>query len=229
MTERPSPGEQIAGIAGLALILTMFLFAWFGFDVPSGGPDINGLDAFDAFGDWINIILVFAAFGGMMLALFGNGVARSPIPLSIVTTVLAGIGTIVLIIYVISPPGAPGFGGIVEVDLTREFGLWLGLIETIVLTYGGYRTMQEEGVSFGGAADRLSGPGGGWPGQGGGGEPHQGHQPHEQVPPYQEPPPPPQQPPAQQPPYQPPPAPPAHEEPPTQQQPPPPPPPPTGA
>ena len=64
MIERPSPGEQVAGIAGLALILTMFLFAWYGVDVPG----VNGFDAFDAFGDWFNIILVFAAFAGMVLA-----------------------------------------------------------------------------------------------------------------------------------------------------------------
>ena len=36
MTERPSPGEQLAGIAGLALLLIMFLFAWYGVDVPGG-------------------------------------------------------------------------------------------------------------------------------------------------------------------------------------------------
>jgi hypothetical protein len=204
MIERPSPGEQIAGIAGLALILTMFLFAWFGFDVPSG-VSVSGLDAFDAFSDWFDIILVFAGFGGIMLALFGNGVARLPIPLSVVTTVLAGIGTIVTIIYVISPPGAPGAGGgVVEVSLTREFGLWLGLIEVIALTYGGYRCMQEEGVSFGDSADRLSGPGGGWPGQDQ--QQHPGHQ----EPPYHQPPPPPALHPGQQEqPYQQPPAPPA--------------------
>jgi hypothetical protein len=218
MTERPSPGEQLAGIAGLALILTMFLFAWYGLDTPAGSPGINGFDAFDAFSDWFDIILVFAAFSGMALALFGNGVARSPIPLSIVTTVLGGIGTIILVIYVISPPGAPGFGSVApEFDLSREFGLWLGLVELIVLTFGGYKAMQEEGVSFGDSADRLSGPGGGWPGQR---QPDQQEQPPQHQappPPYQEPPPPP--PAGQAPPqYQPPPPPP-------QEQPPPPPPP----
>lgn len=207
MTERPSPGEQIAGIAGLALILTMFLFAWFGW--PSTIP-ANGLDAFDAFSDWYDIILVFAGFGGIMLALFGNGVARSPIPLSVVTTVLAGIGTIVLIIYVISPPGLPTFGGgVAEGSLTREFGLWLGLIELIALTYGGYRCMQEEGVSFGDSADRLSGPGGGWPGQ------HQDQPGGQQEPQYHQPPPPPAPGQPEQP-YQQPPAPPAPPAPPEQ-------------
>jgi hypothetical protein len=212
MTERPSPGEQLAGIAGLALILTMFLFAWYGFDLPAGAPHVNGLDAFDAFDDWFNIILVFAAFGGIMLGLFGGGVARLPISLSVITTVLAGLGTIVLVIYIISPPGTPGFGGVVEVDLSREFGLFLGLVELIALTLGAYMTMQEEGVDFGSAADRLSGPGGG--GQDRGTEQHPQHQapppppaqdPYQQQPPAQDPY---QQPPAAQDPYQQPPPPP---------------------
>lgn len=217
MFERPTPGEQVAGIAGLALILTMFLFAWYGVDVQ--GFTGSGLDAFDVFSDWFNIIMVFAAFGGMALALVGSGAERSPIALSVVTTVLAGIGTLVLLYYLISPPGVPGFGeATVEVDLGRKFGVFLGLIELVALTVGGYMTMQEEGVSFGGAADRLQDPGG-----------HPQHQQH--VPP----PPPAQQsplPPQQQPYQAPPPAPgqpPASQPPPPQQQPPAPPPPPPPA
>jgi hypothetical protein len=198
MIERPTPGEQVAGIAGLALILTMFLFAWFGVDVPG----VNGFDAFDAFSDWFNIILVFAAFGGMALALTGSGSERSPVALSVVTTVLAGLGTLILLIYIISPPGVPSFGeAAVEIDMSREFGVFLGLIELVALTIGGYMVMQEEGASFGGAADRLSDQGTHQPAQ------------HQHVPP---PPPPAGQPP--QPPHEPPPSP--------QQAPPPPPPPP---
>jgi len=217
MTERPSPGEQLAGIAGLALILTMFLFAWYGLETPAGSPGINGFDAFDAFSDWFDIILVFAAFSGIALALFGSGVARSPIPISVVTTVLAGLGTVILVIYIISPPGAPSFGSVApEFDLSREFGVWLGLVELIALTIGGYKAMQEEGVSFGSAADGLSGRGGGWPEQ-----QQQPPQHHEAPPapqqPYQQPPPPPPAP--EQPP-----APPQYQPPPPPSQPPPPPP-----
>jgi hypothetical protein len=190
MTERPSPGEQLAGIAGLVLFLTMFLFAWYGFDLPAGAPDINGFDAFDSFGDWFNIILVLAAFAGMELAVFGSGSERIPISLSVITTVLGAIGTIILLIYIISPPDAPTFGEAApEIDLGRKFGVWLGLVSLIALTVGGYMSMQEEGVSFGSAADRLS---------------DSGTQPPQQ--PQQPPPPPsPQQPPPQ---YQPPPPPP---------------------
>ena len=213
MTERPSPGEQIAGIAGLALILTMFLFAWYSVDLPG----VSGFDAFDAFDDWFNIILVFAAFSGMALALVGGGVARSPIALSVVTTVLAGLGTIILLIYIISPPGVPGIGeAVVEIDLNRDFGVFLGLVELIALTFGGYKAMQEEGATFGGAADRLSGPGGG-------GQDREQQQPSE----YQQPPPAPRQPDQEPPPppaSEPPPAPSQYPPPPPPQPPPPPPP-----
>jgi hypothetical protein len=199
MTERPSPGEQIAGIAGIALILTMFLFAWYSVDLPG----VSGFDAFDAFDDWFNIIMVFAAFSGMALALVGGGVARSPIALSVVTTVLAGLGTIILLIYIISPPGVPGIGeAVVEIDLSREFGVFLGLVELIALTFGGYKAMQEEGATFGGAADRLSGPGGG------GQDRQQQPSEYQQPPPASEPPPPPSQYPPPPPPQQPPPPPP---------------------
>ncbi|HEY5976810.1 MAG TPA: hypothetical protein VIT85_03050 [Solirubrobacterales bacterium] len=212
MIDRPTPGEQVAGIAGLALLLTMFLFAWYGFGVEGGGS-VPGLDAFDAFGDWFNIILVLAAFSGMALALVGSGVARLPISLSVVTTVLAGVGAVILLIYVISPPSADFLDE--SIDLDRKLGVFLGLVELIALSIGGYMAMQEEGASFGSTADHLADP--------------SAHQP--QPPQHQQPPPPPpapqdyQQPPAQPPP---PPAPPQEYQPPPQQQqsPPPPPPPP---
>jgi hypothetical protein len=154
MDERLGPGEQLAGIAGLALILIMFLFAWYG--VSASGA--NGLDAFDAFGDWFNIILVFTSFSAMSLAVFGGMTARVPVSLSTLTAVLGGISTVILIIYLISPPGFPTFGGAaLELELDRKLGIWLGLISTVAVAVGGYMAMQEEGTSFGDAADRLSG------------------------------------------------------------------------
>ena len=166
MNERLSPGEQLAGVAGLVLILVMFLFAWFTIDL----PNVNGFDAFDAFDDWVNIILVFTAFAGMSLAVFGGGVSRLPVSLSVLTTVLGAISALIVLIYLISPPGVPTFGeAAVEVELGRKIGVWLGLISAIGVAVGGYLTMQEEGTSFGDAADRLSDRSGGAPGGAGAG------------------------------------------------------------
>jgi hypothetical protein len=154
MSERLSRGEQLAGIAGLVLILGMFLFAWYGVD------GVTGFDAFDSFDDWVNIILVFTSFAAMSLALFGSGVARWPIPLSVIVTVLGAISALIILIYIISPPG---IGAGIEVDLGRKFGVWLGLASAVAIALGGYMAMQEEGTSFQQTADRLgthgSGPG----------------------------------------------------------------------
>ena len=137
-------GGKIAGASGLALILIMFLFAWYSV----GGANINGLDAFDAYSDWVGLILVFAAFAGMTLALVGssNTQVGLPVALSSLTAGLGVVGAIVVLIYIISPPsvsfGAPG-----SVGLDREIGCWLGLIASIGIAYGGWQAMQEEGQS----------------------------------------------------------------------------------
>jgi hypothetical protein len=211
MTERPSPGEQLAGIAGLALILIMFLFAWYSWP-GAAGEALNGLDAFDAYGDWLNLILVAAAFSGICLALFGGGSERVPLSLAVLTAVLGGIGAILVIVFIISTPGPPDFGGgLVEGDLGVEPGAWLGLVALIALTVGGYKTMQEEGTSFSDAADRLSNRGGSPPPprQQGYGEQQPQHHEYPPAPQQAPPPPPPEQPPPPPPPgYQPPPPPP---------------------
>jgi hypothetical protein len=151
MSERLSRGEQLAGIAGLALILVMFLFAWYGID------GVPGFDAFDAFDDWVGIILVFTSFAAMALALFGSDVARAPIPLSVIVTVLGAVSALIILIYIISPPGIGGGAVGIEVDLGRKIGVWLGLISAVAIALGGYMAMQEEGASFQQTADRLGG------------------------------------------------------------------------
>ncbi len=151
--KRAVPGTQLAGLGGLALIAVMFLFAWY--SIP-GIPGIAGLDAFDAFDDWVGILLVFTAFAGMALGLFGAS-DRLPIPLSTISAILGAISTLVLLIYLISPPGVPALGeATLEVSLAREPGIWLGLISTVCVAIGGYRAMQSEGTSFAKAANRLA-------------------------------------------------------------------------
>ena len=195
MTERPSPGEQLAGIAGLALILTMFLFAWYGFDVPGRRRQrarrLRRLQRLVRHHPGLR-----RPSRGMALALFGNGVARSPIPLSVGHhRARRALGRSSCHLHHQPARASPSFGGVVEVDLSREFGVWLGLIELIALTFGGYKAMQEEGVSFGGAADRLSGRAAGRAGPPAAASRRRLHRqpPQQQQPP---PPPPPPQPPA---------------------------------
>jgi hypothetical protein len=145
-------GYTLAGISGVALVVVMLLFAWFGF------PNSGGIDAFKSFHDWVLFFLIFTAFAGMALALLGRAGTRVdlPVTLSAIATALGTVSLIILIIYLISPPSfsVSGFG---SVGLDRKIGIWLGLIATAGVAIGGYMAMQEEGTSFGDQADRVGG------------------------------------------------------------------------
>jgi hypothetical protein len=118
------------------LILVMFLFAWYSV------ADF-GFDAFDAFRDWVNIILVGAAFSGMALAVVGSGRANLPVSLSALAAGLGGLSVILIVIFLISPPSppfeAPG-------DFGRKIGAWFGLISAALIAIGGWQAMQAEGA-----------------------------------------------------------------------------------
>ncbi|HZO06150.1 MAG TPA: hypothetical protein VFB52_07160 [Solirubrobacterales bacterium] len=188
MSERPGTGDVIAGVAGFILLLSLFVFSWFGIE------DF-GLDAFEALDDWVGIILIFAAFSGLALALFGNDVPRADaVPLATVVLALGALSVLVILIQIIAPPSVT-FGP-ASADLDPEFGTFLGMVCAIALAIGGYLTLQEEdalGGSYGAPAAAPSAPV----------APPAAQPPQTQVPPQQPappqqqaPPPPPPQPPA---------------------------------
>ena len=81
-----------------------------------------------------------------------------PISMNVAVAVLGGLSTLLVLFRIISPPSFGTFGG-VSVDATLELGIFLGLITAAGIAYGGYRGMQEEGTTFSGTADKLSGGG----------------------------------------------------------------------
>lgn len=138
MSERPGTGELLAGVAGFILLVSMFIFAWYGFEGFTG-------DAFDTLDDWVNIVLVFTAFAGMALMLFGPDIPRvDAVPLGTVTLGLGALSVLIVLIHIIAPPGASA--GTVSVDFDAEFGVWLGLFASAAVAIGGYLAMQEEGA-----------------------------------------------------------------------------------
>jgi hypothetical protein len=164
-------GEKIAGVSAILLFIFMF-FAWFGVKVSGGGVSVSGGggSAWDAL-DVIPIILIIAILAvlAMVVVRANNMEVDLPVSLSVIATALAALGTLLILYRIISPPdfGTSGFGG-VSVDTTRKFGVFLGLIAAAAMTYGSWRTMEEEGTSFGDAADRLGGGGRGGGDVGGG-------------------------------------------------------------
>jgi hypothetical protein len=188
--DKLSTGEKVSAVSAILLFVFMF-FDWFGAEV-SGVPGFSGSvetgaagsawDALDVIPIFLMITIVAAV--GVALIRLTDADLEPPVSLNAIVAGLGGLAVLLILYRIIDPPGGGSFGG-VSVDITLKFGIFLGLIAAAGIAYGGYSAMREEGLTFGDAADQLSG----------GGQPPQ--------PPAGGPPPPP--PPSQQPPPPPPP------------------------
>jgi multisubunit Na+/H+ antiporter MnhF subunit len=179
---RLSQGEKIAGISAILLFISMF-FAWFGFDTGveeiqsqfgiEVGPTSFTFNAWESF-DFIDLILLLTVVVAVATVALRVSDMAIEFPLNSAVAVLGGLSFLLVLYRIIDPPGSAD----------REWGVFLGLILTALVAFGGYRAMEEEGLSFGDTADRLGG------GDDGGGQPPAGGPPPP-PPPSQTPPPPP--------------------------------------
>jgi hypothetical protein len=159
--DRLNTGEKVAGVSAVLLFIFMF-FDWFGVEISGEGGSVSfgsgaGGSAWDAL-DFIPIVLVVTiviALVNVFLRL-SDSEYEPPVSMNVVVAVLGGLSTLLILFRIIDPPGFGTFGG-VSVDATLEFGIFLGLLTAIGIAFGGYRAMQEEGSSFSGTADKLSG------------------------------------------------------------------------
>ncbi len=160
-------GEKILGIAGIVLIISMFL-AWWSIDLGEFGglagqfgietPN-SSFNAFQAsnFNDIIWFITGAVAIAVAVIAGTRTAV-NSPVALSAVAAVLGVVSLLLIVIRLIDPPGG----------LDRSYGVFIGLIAIIGIVYGAWLTMQDEGTSIGEQAGNLQDRfGGGNGGQGG--------------------------------------------------------------
>jgi hypothetical protein len=158
---RLNTGEKLAGAAGIALLLIMFIFDWFTVDVGGGFADISvGGNAWETM-ELIRFVILLAAISGIALAVVAANQSKVDLPIAL-SAITAGLGilTVVLIAYrIISPPdgGAGDFG----VDIGRGIGVFLGLIAAAGVAAGGWLAMQEEGSSFTGQSTGGTGGTGG--------------------------------------------------------------------
>lgn len=161
--DRLNTGEKIAAVSAILLFIFMF-FNWFGVEVSgtggfSGSVPGAGGSAWDAL-DFIPIVLIITIIAALVSAglRLSDSPYEPPVSLNVAVTVLGGLSALLILFRIIDPPSFGSFGG-VSVDGTVEFGIFLGLIAAAGIAFGGYRGMQEEGSSFSGTADRLSGAG----------------------------------------------------------------------
>jgi hypothetical protein len=156
---RLSQGELIAGIGGLVLLIDLW-FKWYGVKVSAGGALRNfnigvSANAWESFG-LIDIILFLVALIAIGFALLRatNNMPDMPYPSATIVTVAGGLALLLILYRIIDTP--VDTGGVDGIDVTRKIGVWIGLLSAAAITYGGWRSMQESGESFGGAGTRTA-------------------------------------------------------------------------
>jgi hypothetical protein len=166
-----SAGEKIAGVSALVLILSMFILGWFSIDgistevegagglgnIEISGDDLGSLaeqsgedtsgNAWEAFGliDLVLLVTVLAAVGVAVARATGNSV---PSEAAMVVMGLGALSVLLLLFRVIVPPDlVPGDlpdGVEVDVDVSRGIGLFVGLIASAGIAYGGMLMQGDE-------------------------------------------------------------------------------------
>src|SRR3954449_11615899 len=128
-----SQGQKIAGAAGVALLLDMFIFKWFGLSVSSsgvggiGGFSVEGSrNAWGSFG-FIDIILFITCVAAIALAYTAasNTAVSLPVALSAIVDG-RGIRSVILTLSRIVWPPAFGVDASGLAD-SRKIGAFLGL------------------------------------------------------------------------------------------------------
>lgn len=150
---RLSRGELIAGISGVALFIFMF-FSWFGVagagDVLDQAADIGividldtSANAWQAF-DFIDLVLLLTVIVSVGFAIAAAAAKNVNLPVAggALTAGLGIIATLLVLYRIIDPP----------FDAGREIGVWLGLIASAGVAFGGWTAMQEQGGMPGGGA-----------------------------------------------------------------------------
>jgi hypothetical protein len=146
-------GDWIAALGGVTLLLSLFL-PWYDHGTPSGellrsGGGRGGWDAWASFAV-IDVALALVALAaiGLWLATSTQRVPALPIAWAALL-VLVGLLALLLVLFRVAfEPGLPGDVAPVprglEVDTTREVGLWLGLVSVVAIIAGAALSMRDE-------------------------------------------------------------------------------------
>jgi hypothetical protein len=136
-------GEVIAGASAALLLIFMFAVKWYavsgrlsetlgrGLHEPTTFDGWNGLHTLR----WLLLVTIVAALALTYFQAACRGPAI-PVMLSLIVSVLGLVSAIALIYRVLVNTPAP--------TLDQRAGAYLGLVATIGIAYGGYKSMREE-------------------------------------------------------------------------------------
>jgi hypothetical protein len=158
-------GDLIAGIAGVFLIVSLFL-PWYGFDgkLPDGTPfalpeyEMTGWEALS----WADVVLLAAGALGIALVVLTatQRTVAIPIALAALVTLIAIVAAVVVVYKLMTLPGPPA--AVPEqlapgVDAARRGGLWLAGAAVLLEFVGGAMAMRDERLSTPGRPTDITG------------------------------------------------------------------------
>jgi hypothetical protein len=144
-TSRLRSGELLAGAAAVVLLVCLFALPWYGLNssVASIAQRLGvstsrtGWESLTAL-RWLILIASLAALA--LVYLQGTRPAPAmPATFSLIVTVLGGLTALALIYRVLI--NVPGSNDVVD----RQAGGFIALVAGILLAYGGYRSLRQEG------------------------------------------------------------------------------------
>src|SRR5688500_2134286 len=152
-------GEMIAAAGGIVLLVAMFFVDWYAgganITTPFGDVSVEG----GGFGPWdgqgftgtiANLVILAAAIAAVGLAVVTATSRTVALPVA-ASALTAGHGISSVVMDLLRMVFQPGQNEFIEL----RFGIWLALIASAVIAYGGWESMREEGTSFEDARDQL--------------------------------------------------------------------------
>jgi hypothetical protein len=152
-------GEMIAGAGGLLLLIALFFFDWYSAGTSITLPLGNTVNVSGDFGAWdgegffgfiANLVILAAALSAVGLAVL-TATSRTvalPVAASAATAALGIAAVVMVLLRILFQPGPNEF-------VSLKFGILLALIAALVVAYGGWISMREEGTTFEAARDQL--------------------------------------------------------------------------
>jgi hypothetical protein len=135
--------EWIVGAGSVVLLASMLLLPWYQLtqSSPPPGPRYFVTSSVDGWhglnhARWLIVVTVLAAFA-LVFFQASRRAPAIPVSFSLLTAVLGAL-TVLWLIYrvLISPPGGD-----------RKAGAIIGLLSACAITYGGYRSVRQEGIA----------------------------------------------------------------------------------
>jgi hypothetical protein len=153
-TSKLTTGDIVAGVGGIVLLISLFL-PWYGVSV-----DIAGVSASESGSGWealgfIDILLFLIAVAAIaIVAARAAGALPADLPAPVILLALGGLAVLLVLFRIIDIPVSGEVPD--EVDLSRKLGIFIALIGSAAVAYGGWRTNTESPA--GGRVTPAAGP-----------------------------------------------------------------------